>query len=380
MNPSVAYFRGDFSRPSERFVTAPLPYLNAWRPILVGWRGTPGAHGVPSERCVFYQDLPRSGPLYKLLWRLGYHPPAGVARLRRERVCLCHAHFGEDGAIALPLAQRLGIPLVVSFYGQDVTRLPTWRTCKPAWLHYWLTFGRLREQAVLALAYCRFLADRLVTLGWPAERIRVHYPGVAFPEAPLWHRRSRLVLAIGRLVEKKGFDTLLEATAVLANQGLEPRVAILGDGPLRKHLQALAVRRGLSRVVTFGGWVSPAELPAWYERAALLVAPSKRSGDGDMEGLPTVLVEAAANGIPLIGTSHAGIPEIVRNGESGLLVPEQNPDALAAAMRVMLGDEELRARCGASARRLVSAEFRIETQASILERVYDEVCQRSGIK
>ncbi len=161
MNPSVAYFRGDFSRPSERFVTAPLPYLNAWRPILVGWRGTPGAHGVPSERCVFYQDLPRSGPLYRLLWRLGYHPPAGVARLRRERVCLCHAHFGEDGAIALPLAQRLGIPLVVSFYGQDVTRLPTWRTGKPAWLHYWLTFGRLREQAVLALAYCRFLADRL---------------------------------------------------------------------------------------------------------------------------------------------------------------------------------------------------------------------------
>src|SRR5207245_4771566 len=131
-------------------------------------------------------------------------------------------------------------------------------------------------------------------------------------------------------------DTLLEATSVLSSQGLEPRVAIVGDGPLRHHLQRLAALRGVSRMVTFSGWVSAAELRRWYERAAVLVAPSRRAVDGDMEGLPTVLAEAASHGIPLIGTYHAGIPEIVRHNESGLLVAESEASALGDGFRPLI--------------------------------------------
>jgi len=324
-------------------------------------------------RRIAYEDLNVNGLLSRLRWRWGYHPPVAIAQARREGIRICHAHFGEDGALALPLARKLGVPLVVSFYGHDLTRLPTWRTRRVAWLHYWLRFSALRDRTAVALAYCRFLADRLVTLGWPETRVLVHYPGVVLPDIPRWQPDSRLIISIGRLVEKKGFDTLIEAAAVLRGQGLEFQIIILGDGPLLHSLRSLAQRRGVSDAVRFAGWVTESELPDWYARAALLVAASQRARDGDMEGMPTALVEAAAHGIPLVGTRHAGIPEVVRDGETGIVVPERDPSALAAGIRRMLENPELRARFAANARRLVAAEFSLQGRVAALESFYDEL-------
>ena len=373
MKGSVAHFRSDFSRGSERFVTAPIMHLRSWRPVMIGWR-VPSVGGAgPAMGRIAYEELDPRGPLSRARWRWGYHPPAALALARREGIRVFHAHFGEDGALALPLARKLGVPLVVSFYGHDVTRLPTWRTRRVAWLHYWLRFNALRARTAVALAYCRFLADRLVTLGWPETRVRVHYPGVVLPDVPRWRLESRLILSIGRLVEKKGFDTLIEAAAVMRGQGLEFQIVILGDGPLLDSLRALALRRGVADAVTFAGWVAEDGLPAWYARAALLVAASQRARDGDMEGMPTALVEAAAHGIPLVGTRHAGIPEVVRDGETGIVVPERDPAALAAGLRTMLENHDFRTRCAEQARRLVAAEFSLEGRVATLEAVYDDL-------
>ncbi len=327
---------------------------------------------------MFYEDLPSQRLLKRIAWRLGHHPGAAASWLGQQTARLCHAHFGEDGALALSLTRRSKIPLLVSFYGHDLTRLPTWRTTRPAWLHYRMTFAALRRQAVMALPNCDFLAGCLAKLGWPAERVRVVYPGVTMPREPSWRLESRLVLAVGRLVEKKGFETLIEAAGVLRKGGFNVPVTILGDGPLRPRLQAIIERGGLSDSVTLPGWVSPAGLRLWYEKAAMLVAPSNLSPDGDMEGLPTVLIEGAAQGIPLVGTRHAGIPEIVLNGQTGLVVPERNPGALAAAIASVLEDDGRRAQFSSGARQLVSTQFMIQQQAASLERIYDEVAERAS--
>ena len=110
----------------------------------------------------------------------------------------------------------------------------------------------------------------------------------------------------------------------------------------------------------------------------MLVAPSNRSTDGDMEGLPTVLIEAAALGMPLVGTRHAGIPEIVLDGETGLLVPEREPGALAAAIGALLENDDRRAQFSSGARQLVTTQFMIQQQATTLEQLYDQVAESAA--
>lgn len=370
---SVVVFRSVLPRASEGFVTASLPYLRSWKPVLVGW-SVDGSSSVMSPWSrVSYSDHQSLGIIDRARWRLGYHPASAIAAIIRSAPLLCHAHFGDDGAIALPLARRLGVPLLVSFYGHDVTRLPTWRTRRLAWLHYAARFAQLRADTQIALAYSEFLADRLRGLGWPADRVRVLHPGVPLPPQPVWDPASKVVLAVGRLVEKKGFDVLLAAVALLQDRGRAVPVAVLGDGPLRRKLRVQAARLGIESLVHFAGWVPSRDLPQWYRRAAFLVAPSRRAGDGDMEGLPTVLVEAAASGLPLLGTRHAGIPELVREGETGLLVPEADPIALANAIEKLLDETNLRGRLGGAARHLVASEFSLQRQAERLEDTYDEI-------
>ena len=319
-------------------MTAPLPHFRAWRPVLLGWRGPARVPGLPDDSWMFYEDLPAQRLLNRISWRLGHHPAAAASWLGQQRARLCHAHFGEDGALALSLTRRLRMPLLVSFYGHDLTRLPTWRTTRPAWLHYRMTFARLRREAVMALPNCHFLAECLAKLGWPAERVRVVYPGVTMPQEPSWRPEGRLVLAVGRLVEKKGFEILIEAAGLLRRGGLEVSVTIVGDGPLRPRLQAVVERNRLSNSVTLPGWASPTDLRLWYEKAAMLVVPSNRSADGDMEGLPTVLIEGAAHGLPARGLQHRREPGQDRGGRRRAPRPPPRRAALGRRHELHAGD------------------------------------------
>ncbi len=165
-------------------------------------------------------------------------------------------------------------------------------------------------------------------------------------------------LAVGRLVPKKGFDTLIEAVAILLERGVDAELAIAGpDAGELNALQSLVQRRHLSPAIHFLGPVAPSALVGELRRASMFCLPCRVASDGDRDGIPNVLVEAMACGVPVITTPVSGVPELVEDGVNGLLVPPDTPRALAAAMQRLHGDPALAERLGHAGRTTVRARF-----------------------
>jgi glycosyltransferase involved in cell wall biosynthesis len=172
-------------------------------------------------------------------------------------------------------------------------------------------------------------------------------------------KRPARIVAVGRLVEKKGFSDLLDACARLVSRGRAFECRLIGAGALEPELRAQAARLGLTSRVTFLGPRPQAEIVREIQTAAVCAAPCVHGSDGNRDGLPTVLLEAMALGTPCVSTPVTGIPEAVRHEETGLLVPEHNPAALADALARLLDDEPRRCELAARARGLVEREFDI---------------------
>jgi glycosyltransferase involved in cell wall biosynthesis len=164
---------------------------------------------------------------------------------------------------------------------------------------------------------------------------------------------------VGRLVEKKGFDDLIEACALLAVRGRDFRCRVAGVGSLRPALQEHIDRCRLQDRVKLIGPRPQNEIAREIQAAAVLAAPCIVADDGDRDGLPNVIQEALALGTPVISTDVTGIPEVVRDGERGLLVPQQDPLALAGALERLLADAGLRVRLAEEARVFMEREFDI---------------------
>jgi glycosyltransferase involved in cell wall biosynthesis len=152
---------------------------------------------------------------------------------------------------------------------------------------------------------------------------------------------------------------------------------IIGDGPRRTHLERLAAELGLGESVQFLGSQAPDTVAEWMRRASALAVPSVTAADGDAEGLPVVLFEAAASGLPVVGSDHSGIPEGVEEGKSGFIVAEGEPEPLARRLIELLATPELAARMRVAARRLAEREFDIVHQTAKLERLYDRARERA---
>ena len=268
-----------------------------------------------------------------------------------------HCHFGPAGLVALD-AMRAGLldgPLGVGFYGYDLTREPLRRGRD--------LYAPLFDARALLLPHSGYLAERLAALGAPADRIALHRLGIDVARFAPVDRSARLdpggqarplrALAIGRFVEKKGFAHLLDA---LARAHPDITLRLVGDGPLRVDLEARCRARGLCDRVTFAGWRPFDAIADELAKADVLVAPSVTAADGDMEGLPLVIIEAMATGLPVIGSAHSGIPEVVVDGVTGIVVPERDDVALAAALDRMR-DGPFRKLSGAAARTRVEREF-----------------------
>ncbi len=373
----IVVFRQNLFRVSEPFVTGQAEALPHYRPIYLGRR----RHGpAPEGACTLaLEDGAGWASWPGIGWQMITRRPAPYqVLLAGRRPALIHAHFGIDGVCVLPLARRLGMPLVTTFHGFDATLSTPALLTSPAWASYPLLRHRLAREGALFLCVSEFIRGRVLAMGFPPERTHVHYTGVdcAAIRPRAADEETRTVLHVARLVEMKGTEYLLLAFAALPSSLADVRLVVIGDGARRGRLEALARRLGLGERVRFLGARPHAEVVAWLRQAAMLVLPSVRTRTGRVEGLGMVLLEAAATGVPVVGSRVGGIPEGMEDGTTGFLVPERDPAALARRMVELLERPELRQRMGDAARRFVERRFEIGRQSGALERFYDGVLGR----
>jgi len=268
------------------------------------------------------------------------------------------AHYGRWGRFACAL-RELGLikgPIATVFHGKDMSAYLDKRRGG--------AYKHLFARGDLFLPISEFWKQKLLTLGAPADRIMVHRMGVdtsRFTEIPRTLAAGETVrfLGVGRMVEKKGFDDALAAFAAMRSQSDAPKatLTLIGDGPLRGSLQAQSKRLGLDDAVTFTGLLPHARVEEMLRQSHVFVLPSRTSKSGDMEGIPVALMEAMAQGLPVLATRHSGTPELVEHNVSGLLCDEGDRAGLAANMLAFAKTPERWAAMGAAGAAKVRKDF-----------------------
>ena len=376
--PPVALLTSRFLPFSQTFVYAQVAHYRRYDPE-VFVRSRLNEDRFPGYRVC---ALTPGGPLRhmeSLVQSVTGHSSTFVARLEAGRHRLLHAQFGWQGVLAVPLLERVRIPLLVTFRGRDVGRVAG----SPGVPNPWLASRRRRLFAMASqiLAVSQELVDRLLEAGAPPERVRVWRDGIEIPLDERTPRRSRegsaseplRVLMAGRFVEKKGFEYGLEAFAEFVAAGHDARLAIVGEGELRARYERSIRRLGIGDRVEMTGELAHRMLLDRIADSDVFVVPSVRGRHDDREGVPSVLKEASARRVPVIGTRHGGIPEALVDGVTGLLVPERDPNAIARALAALAGDPALRVRLGSAGREKMVREYDIVRQVADLEDIYDEV-------
>ncbi|GAB4111404.1 MAG: glycosyltransferase family 4 protein [Roseiflexaceae bacterium] len=280
--------------------------------------------------------------------------------VRRKQLNHLHAHFATSAATVTRLAARFsGISYSLTAHAKDI-------------FHESVQLDDLRRKLVEARAVITVSDFNVQYLqgifGADAESVRRIYNGMdldRFPYRTPAHRPP-VILSVGRLVEKKGFGDLIEACSILADHGLSFTCRIVGSGPLEGVLREQIKRLGLDRVVELIGPRPQHEVIALVQGAAAFAAPCVIGEDGNRDGMPTVLLEAMALGTPCVATDVTGIPEAIRHGKTGLIVPQNDPPALAEALARLIKHPDLRMNLASSARELIEDAFDIQRNATEL--------------
>jgi colanic acid/amylovoran biosynthesis glycosyltransferase len=292
--------------------------------------------------------------------------------LRTWRVDSVLAEFGPTGSFLAPACARAGVPLFVHFHGYD------------AYVHEILeaeqaSYRRLFDIASGVISVSRAMSEKLLTLGVPAKRLHLNPYGVdpdRFYGGDPGNAPPTL-LSVGRFVEKKAPHLTMLAFSNVKQEIANARLVFVGAGPLLGPCKRLAQALGLDDAVSFLGERSPEEVGRFMREARAFVQHSLVAENGDSEGTPVAVIEAQMTGLPVIATRHAGIPDVVIDGETGLLVEEGDALSMAARMRRVLLDSELAAKLGRSARLRAETKFTLDRHLSQLAGMIEEGIARA---
>ena len=290
---------------------------------------------------------------------------------------LIHAHWVLPNAVPAALVARLrGLPLVISLHGSDIFLAE-----QAAPLSF--TAGAAMRSAAMITACSGDLRKRAVRLGAVPQNVEVIPYGVdphAFrPDSGAATQvraelglpaDAPLILTVSRLVYKKGLTYLLEALPAILAQHPCAVLVMAGYGDLRDELEQRADELGVAAHVHFPGQLERERTARFISAADVYVVPSVRDQRGNVDGLPNALLEGMGEARPIVASCVAGIPEVITNGEHGLLVPERDPAALAAAVSRLLSDRALAQRLGAAARHRITTELTWDQTAARFEAVY----------
>lgn len=338
-------------------------------------------HYVPGgsvKASTFWNQLKDSGELFPHLWTTleeFHHEDAAtvyqailLARVvQAKKIDHLHAHFATSAASVARLAARLAeIPYTITAHAKDIFH----ESVQPDDL------SRKLSDAAAVITVSDYNEQYLREMyGSAARNVQRIYNGLSLDEFPFQPPSDRpaMIVSVGRLVEKKGFDDLIEACAILASRNLEFKCQLIGGGDLEESLRAQVERLNLQSRVELLGPRPQSEVRRRIHESAVLAAPCVVGNDGNRDGLPTVLLEAMALGTPCISTGVTGIPEIIHHERTGLLVPQHDPTALADAIERLLADAELRLRLADRARAVIETDFDIHRNSARLRWIFEDV-------
>jgi glycosyltransferase involved in cell wall biosynthesis len=298
-------------------------------------------------------------------WRSVLQATVLADEMHRAGIDHAHAHFATSAADLANLSWRMGGPTYsVTTHAKDI-------------YHEDVRHDDLRHKLASALFVATVSEGNRAHLNGILDgydRVRVVPNSVDLRRlGPQEERQPEpgLVVSVARLVEKKGLPDLVSACGILAQRGVPVRLEVAGDGPLLSELRAKAEDAGLN--AAFPGAIPHEEVRALYKRASVFSLPCIVASTGDRDGLPTSVLEAMALGVPVVTTGVNGLTETVIDGETGLVVPEHDPPALADALERVLGDPELAARFTEQGRRHVEHGFSLEQSVTILRSLFPEL-------
>ena len=380
----VAHFIRRFLPYSATFIRNQILFQRNFKPVIIFRENVENGLSRNDLPCDLQQlDLSHNqaiveGLAYKWL-RMITSQQVNVVNyfLTTNKVNILHFHFGTDAGMYSNIMQKAGIPSVVSFYGYDCSSFPN---------RYW-GYGRrylvknVFPYATAILAMSDDMKKDLIKLGCPERKIVVHYYGTEtdrffFPGRKYELKEKVTFLTVGRLDEKKGFSFMIEAFNKIAKEGNTNFVwHIVGSGKLEEHLKNKIADYGLKSQVNLIGPLpyNSGELLEQYQNAEIYIQPNITGKSGDKEGISGSIVEAMASGLPVISSHHAGIPEIMSDGNTGLLVKEWDIDTLITKIKCLSQDVTLRKKTGINARNYAMANLNITSKMNEREQIYASI-------
>lgn len=377
---AVAHFRRRLFKPTETFL---YNYLKAFRRIL--------------PVCIAFKKInleqfPYSHPFVELyswhIWNRGwrwlrrgshsqqedsdlrYDLPKTSESLQQYDVRALHAHFGYTGSQVLPVKRETGLPLVTTFYGEDISALPR----SEEWLR---VYEGLFSEGDLFLVEGPNMRKKLVEIGCSPEKAKIQRIAIPIDRYPFRQRLPKKrgerirILFCGSFREKKGLLYGLDAVRRARERFPSLEFRIIGEGELRSQIEQAIERYGMCSYTNLLGFQPHARMVEEMYNADIFISPSVTAANGDSEGgAPTTILEAQACGMPVISTDHGDIPNVVVPGKSALLGPERDAEMLGNNLCTLLAEQERWAEMGKLGRAFVEKYHNIAIEVGVLEERY----------
>lgn len=320
----------------------------------------------------FVQKVRRRLAMQLFPERLNFHEKRLASYLKKQNINIVLAEYGMTGAAMLKVCKYLKLPLIVFFHGWD------------AYVNDVLTshkrdYQRMFREASLIFVVSRHMYNQLITLGCPAEKLAINTCGPAeFYFEVNSNYSSKNFLSIGRFVDKKAPHYTIQAFAQALKKHPDAKLRMVGDGRLRPACEQLVKDLNIEGSVEFKGILSQQEILPLYADSLAFVQHSLTAENGDSEGTPVAVLEAGAGALPVIATVHAGIPDVVIDGETGFLFGEGDIPAMSAAMIKVLDDFSLARRLGTAARQRILEKFTLEKHIKYIDSVIEGLLNKEG--
>lgn len=360
----VMVFRSHLLPYSNTFVYNQVKFLRSYKGLLVGTKY------VDQMDLQELNTLVPKGIINRALFASIGFAPGFYKEISEFRPNVIHAHFGTDSMHALKISNRINRPLITTFHGYDI--------CVKTPEHYthrmmWKNFEKMIDHNAKVIAVSDFIVEKLQENKVPSQKIIKHNIGIdlsGFDEVAS-EEKEKVVLFVGRLVEKKGCRYLIEAFTKFSKNFPDYKLVILGDGPLRESLQKLSI--GVQDKVSFLGSLPHQDVMKWMKRARIFCAPSIIADNGDAEALGLVFAEAQAAGTPVVSFNTGGISEVVLHEKTGFLALEKRTDQLTEYLSVLADDEKLFSSFAKEGQKNVAQNHNISIQTKKLEEIYESV-------